>query len=243
MANNIKNAELFSLFWENSKINKRTILKLAKKLNEDARTVKGISQVFYPTEDLLLPKPKDSVARLMSERKSARTFSDTAFSEKHLGSLFYAFVQKEATSRLLPSAGGKYPVEVYAFLFNVEGKLDKQIVYYNPDNHSLSVVTKCPDWGEVKELFGLELDSEPAAFFVFVAIPERTIDKYGERGGRFILIEVGHYAQNLALRLATEKLGGVISGALHDDEIRGLLNLQNTNALVTLGFACGSLKK
>jgi SagB-type dehydrogenase family enzyme len=243
MTNNIKNAELFSLFWENSKINKRTILKLAKKLDEDARTVKDTSQIFYPTEDLILPKPTDKLARLMSERTSTRTFTNVTFSEKQLGSLFYAFGQKKSTGRLLPSAGGKYPIEVYAFIFNVQSKLNKKIVYYNPDSHSLSVVAECPDWDQIKELFGLELDGQPAVFFVFTAIPERTMDKYGERGGRFILIEIGHYAQNLAIRLAIEKLGGVISGALHDDEIKRLLNLQNTSALVTLGFAGGSLKE
>ncbi|OGY92580.1 MAG: hypothetical protein A3H70_00800 [Candidatus Komeilibacteria bacterium RIFCSPLOWO2_02_FULL_48_11] len=243
MTNNIKNAELFSLFWENSKINKRTILKFAKKLDEDARTARSVSQIFYPTEDLLLSKPKDKIAQLMSERKSTRAFTNFAFSEKQLGSLFHAFRLKETTSRLLPSAGGKYPIEVYAFLFNVQGGLNKQITYYNPDSHSLSIVAKCPDWDEVKESFGLKLKGQPAVFFIFIAIPERTIDKYGERGGRFILTEAGHYAQNLALRLALEKLGGVISGALYDDEIKKLLNLQNTNALVTLGFACGNFKQ
>lgn len=242
MTNNIQNAELFSLFWENSKINKRTILKFAKKLGEDARTVRNIPQLFYSAENLSLTRPKDAMAQLMTKRQSKRSFNNTALSEKQLGSLFFAFTQKDTTSRLLPSAGGKYPIEVYAFLFNVKSKLNKKIVYYNPDNHSLSEIGECSSWAEIREQFGLELEEDPAIFFVFVAIPERTTEKYGERGGRFILIEVGHYTQNLALRLTAENLGGVLCGALHDDEIKKLLNLQNTNALITLGFACGNLK-
>ncbi|MCX7928085.1 MAG: SagB/ThcOx family dehydrogenase [Patescibacteria group bacterium] len=243
MANNIKNGTLFSLFWENSKINKRNILTLAKRLDEDARTAKNVPQIFYPTEDLFLSRPRDNLSRLMCERKSSRSFSDVALSEKQLGSLFYAFAQRSKSTRLIPSAGGKYPIEVYAFLFNVRSKLNKKVVYYNADNHSLSVVAESCDWQKEQEFFGLNLDGVPAVFFVFVAIPERTIDKYGDRGGRFILIEVGHYAQNLALRLSLEKLGGVISGALRDDEVKRLLGLQNTNALITLGFACGNIKR
>ncbi|BCX15465.1 MAG: hypothetical protein KatS3mg097_357 [Candidatus Parcubacteria bacterium] len=235
-------ADLFRLFWENSKLNKQTSLKLIKNLIEDARTFKTIPQIFYPSEDLFLKKPKDRLAYIMSQRKSTREFSSVPISEKQLGSLFYAFAQQNSTKRLLPSAGGKYPIEVFACLFNVKSKLNKKIVYYNADNHSLSIVTNCPEWNEIKEFFGLELEGEPAVFFIFVAIPERTVNKYGERGGRFILIETGLYAQSLGLRLANENIGGVISGALHDDEIKKLLKLQNTDALITLGFACGNFK-
>ena len=239
MANNISNATLFSLFWENSKINSRTVLKLAKNLEEDARATKNIPQLFYPTEDLILTKPKDKIARLMTKRRSVRTFTEVPLSERQLGSLFHVFAQKGPTSRLLPSAGGKYPIEVFAFLLRVKGKFNKKIVYYNPDTHSLSVIADSPSWGKVSESFGLELKGKPAIVFIFAAIPERTIDKYGERGGRFILLETGHYAQNLALRVASEKLGGVISGALHDDAMKQLLGLEHTNALITLGYACG----
>jgi len=86
------------------------------------------------------------------------------------------------------------------------------------------------------------LERQSAVVFVFVAIPERTLEKYGERGGRFILMKVSHYTQNLALRLACEKLGGVFSGGFYNEGIKQLLNLQTINVLITVGFACGSLK-
>ncbi len=237
----IKKAPLFSLFWENSKINNRTIFKLAQSLNEDARTVHNIPQLIYPTEDLVLVMPKDELSQVMRKRESARFFSNRPITEKQLGSLFFAFSQKINNQRVVPSAGAKYPIETYAFLFNVKSKLKGNIVYYNSDKHSLSIVSKCPPWSEIKDVFGLELSNSPAVLFIFAAIANRTIDKYRERGGRFILIEAGIYAQNLSLRLIQENLGGVISGALKDDEVRKYLRLDNQDVLITLGFACGCI--
>ncbi|MEI6222352.1 MAG: SagB/ThcOx family dehydrogenase [bacterium] len=239
MTNKTNSPTLFNLFWENSKINKRTILKLATMLSDDARTSKMLPQLYYPTEDLLLSKPTDALINTMMNRKNIRAFTTASLSEKQLGSLLYGLGQQDSINRLLPSAGAKYPIEVYGFLFNVSSKLNQHIVYYNADKHTLSVVKKSPAWDELKEFFGLELDGIPAVVFVFVAIPERTMDKYGERGGRFILIEAGHYTQNLALRLSHEHLGGVLSGALHDDEIKKILGLDNTTALMVIAFACG----
>ncbi len=244
MANYFDDAELFHLFWENSKLNERTILRLAARIEQDARMTHELPQIFYPTEDLALPRPRDKVARQMARRKSVREFSGAPISEKQLGSLCYAFAaHKDGQRRMVPSAGGKYPIEVYACLFHVSSKLNEKIVYYNADAHSLSVVGKCPPWSKAQKVFGVQVAGEPAVGFVFVAVPERTLRKYGERGGRFILIEVGHYAQNLALRLAQEKLGGVLSGAVRDDAMKKLLGLERTGALITLGFVCGKMPR
>jgi len=239
MAQDIENAPLFNLFWENSKLNSRTIVRFRKQIDDESKAIQSIPQLLYPTGDLKLKRPKDRLARLMTARSSCRAFSNKPIDENQLGSLYFAFSQRDDVTRVLPSAGGKYPVEVYALLFNVRSKLNGNVVYYSADTHSLSVVGPCPSWDECKEGAGLELEGKPALMFVFTASPERATRKYGERGGRFILMEVGHYAQNLALRLAEEGLGGVISGGLHDDQVRNYLRLETTNCLVALGFACG----
>ena len=236
---NIEVAPTFSLFWENSKLNKHTSLQLSKRLDEDAKAIKNISQLFYPTDDFKLEKPNDNLAKIMIRRESNRNFCDYPISEKQLGSLFFSFSQKEKNTRVVPSAGGKYPVEVYAFLFNVQGKMNKKNVYYNPDFHSLSIVNSCDSCDEIKEDCGLWVEGNPSILFVFVGFVERVVEKYGERGGRFFLIEVGHYAQNLGLRIAQENLFGVEAGGLSDDKIKKYLKLENTNAYIGLGFACG----
>jgi nitroreductase len=74
---------------------------------------------------------------------------------------------------------------------------------------------------------------------VFVLFPDRATAKYGERGGRFALIEVGHAAQNLALRLVAEGMAGCEAGGLLDEPVKALLRLDGTGAQVALGYACG----
>jgi SagB-type dehydrogenase family enzyme len=236
----IKDAPLFALFWENSKFGRQDKLLLANMLAEDARTVSATPQLFYPTEDLKLEEHNSDLLRVMGKRESMRTFSPKPLSESELAALFSVFRQNhESYRRLLPSAGAKYPVEVFSMLFNVDSSLNGKTVYYNHDNHSLSVVTGCGAWDDVKRDCGLIVDGTPAVLFIFVGFAERVAKKYGERGGRFFLIEVGHYAQNLALAISDLNLAGVEAGGLYDDAIKERLQLSETGALIGLGLACG----
>ncbi|MCS7130600.1 MAG: nitroreductase family protein, partial [Archaeoglobaceae archaeon] len=57
------------------------------------------------------------------------------------------------------------------------------------------------------------------------AIYERTTKKYGERGIRYVHIEVGHAAQNVLLQATALDLGAVPVGAFDDGRLKILLNL------------------
>ena len=74
---------------------------------------------------------------------------------------------------------------------------------------------------------------------MLVAFAERATAKYGERGGRFALIEAGQAAQSVALRLVAEGLVGFALGGLVDDRVKRLLRLEGTDAQIVLGYACG----
>ena len=97
-------APLFDLFWENSKLNERTVLRMAAGLEADSRTVRDAPRLLYPTEDLELVAPKDKAAKLMKARFSCRAFSSAPIGERQLGSLFFAFSEKPNGTRMLPSA-------------------------------------------------------------------------------------------------------------------------------------------
>jgi len=64
-----------------------------------------------------------------------------------------------------------------------------------------------------------------ALAIVFAAVYERTTVKYGERGIRYVHIEVGHAAQNLCLQATAMDLGVVTVGAFNDERVSELLNL------------------
>jgi SagB-type dehydrogenase family enzyme len=238
------NAPLFSLFWENSKQNPRLGERLALQIEESNRDIERVPALSYARESPPLPRPNDRLAAIMSERRSTRSFGDRPLGAEQLGSLFFAFAFGQAAGErekrpFLPSAGGRYPVEVFAWLLRTSSPLNGQAVYYHRDTHTLSPVAPAPAWRDHAREFGLECDGEPAVVFAFVALPERATRRYGERGGRFVLIEVGHYAHSLALRVASEGLAGVLLGGLDDDRARSWLRLERTGALVAAGYACG----
>lgn len=72
------------------------------------------------------------------------------------------------------------------------------IYKYRPQGHELEKVAE----GDVRaDLCAAALDQEcvkdGAAVFVFAAVYERTAQEYGERGVRYVHMEVGHAAWNV----------------------------------------------
>ena len=63
------------------------------------------------------------------------------------------------------------------------------------------------------------------AFIVISAVHERTASRYGERANRYIHMEVGHAAQNIALEAVALGLGAVDVGAFSDLEVKKILGL------------------
>ncbi len=239
MRANGRRTPLADLYWKNSELNETTIRSFSRAIEEHAARAALVQTVAYPGPDVLLPLPKDGLFRCMGARRSGRRFSDRPLDGGELGSLFSAFAGRAGGSRTFPSAGSTYALEVYALLFNVRDDLRGSIVHYNADNHSLSRIGPAPSWSECAGRVNLELEGEPAALFLFVIVPERTTDKYGERGMRFTLLEAGHAAQNLSLRLVQEKLVGCEAGGLFDRWFKTVLGLTGSSAQIALGFVCG----
>ena len=231
-------ADLYELFWENSKLNAATVRVFTARFTSSA-ALSGSRPLQYAAADVPLARPRDDLAGLMGRRRSARAFSDEPVSPRQLARLFGAFAASPGGSRTFASAGGTYPVEVFCLLNNVRGPLNGRAVYYNHDRHSLTPVGEIPPWDGYAEAVNIETSGVPQLVFVFVVVPERTTGKYGERGGRFALIEVGHAAQNLALRLVKEGMAGCVAGGLYDETFRELLGLESVRAHVALGYVCG----
>lgn len=238
------NSNMFDTFWENSKFSASNIGEFQKLIEEYSGAEHELPALQYPASDYTLPLPHDRQFKHMRKRQSHRLFSDKPINRKQLGSLLAAFSKNSNNGRTYPSAGATYGVEIFCLLNNYDGKLNRKICYYNTDNHSLSEVANLPSWKQYGPLLNIDTgDTSPAVVFIFVLFSARATAKYGERGGRFALIEVGHAAQSLALRLVKEAMVGVELGGLLDDEVKTLLGLNDTSASVALGFACGFKKE
>lgn len=236
---NKKESPLFELFWENSKINRFNVAELGERLSQYGRYKELAPQLFYPGEEIILVEQKDILSKIFKSRISTRKFKDKPLDKKCLDYLFQSFSSLKDGRRMLPSAGARYPIEVYALVYNVKD-LKNAIYYYNQDRHSLSFVNAIETWDETSHIYNLAIEGNPAIVFIFVGFLDRVAKKYGERGGRFLLIEAGHYAQNLGLSIGTAKLGGVEIGGIMDDDMKILLGLKSTEAKILLGFAVGN---
>lgn len=231
-------SEQFELFWEESTITPATAPAFGSRVLSYEGTWSP-RLLTYPGEDMELAVPRDRLMRRMQQRRSERAFSPGHLTKRQLGSLFAAFGRGAEGGRVFPSAGGLYPVEVFCLAMEVEDGLGGKIVCYNPDTHSLSVVGECPSWEECTVSLNHPFESRPQVVFVFVLMLDEMLAKYGPRAGRFGLIEVGHAAHSLALRLTEEKLAGFELGGLLDREVLQLLGLEDRSAKVALGYACG----
>ncbi len=129
--------------------------------------------------------------------------------------------------RSAPSAGGLYPLELYAVVREggVEG-LEAGVYHYLPHEHAVRAVVR----GDVsKELMAACINQEwvgaAPVNFVFTAVFERSSVKYGERARQYVYQESGHAAQNIYLQATAMGLGGTVIGAFIESMIQELLAL------------------
>lgn len=180
-------------------------------------------------EYLGLPEPVlsggMSVEEALRERRSIREYTGEPLTLGEVGQLLWAAqgVTADWGGRTAPSAGARYPLELYVVAGSVDG-LESGVYKYEQSGHQLEAIIS----GDVREelsAVSLQQNSvrDGAAVFVFSAVYERTRSRYGDRGERYVHIEVGHAAQNLALQAVALDLGCVVVGAFGDDDLKDLL--------------------
>jgi SagB-type dehydrogenase family enzyme len=170
-----------------------------------------------------------SIEEALCHRRSVREFTDEPLELWQISQLLWAAqgITDPEGLRTAPSAGALYPLELYICAGNVEG-LRRGIYRYEPDGHELAVTLQRDARTELCEAsLSQTCLMDAAAVFVFSAIYERTTVKYGERGLRYVHIEVGHAAQNLILQAAALDLGGVVVGAFNDTKVKRILALKD----------------
>jgi SagB-type dehydrogenase family enzyme len=163
-----------------------------------------------------------SVEEALQNRRSVREFKTDEVSQI----LWAAYGINEPRSnpaflrgglRTAPSAGALYPLDIYLVCGNVTGLLPG-IYKYISEDHSLELVSE----GDVRKDLGkaaLEQDFIEVApiSLVYVAIFNRTTQKYGDRGReRYVCMDLGHSAQNVYLQAYALNLGTCAMGAFTD---------------------------
>jgi SagB-type dehydrogenase family enzyme len=178
-----------------------------------------------------LPQPRYdsdvSLEETLVKRRSVRDYTREPLALEEVSQIVWAAqgISSDRGGRTSPSAGALYPLEVYLIVGNVKG-LAAGVYRYMPKGHELVMVSE----GDIRAaLADAALGQSPVKYgavdIVLTSVYDRTTKKYGDRGIRYVLIEIGHVAQNICLQATAMELGSVMIGAFHDDEVKGLLKL------------------
>jgi SagB-type dehydrogenase family enzyme len=200
----------------------------------------------YPqAERVRLPQPRldegPGIWYVMKRRQSVRAYTREFLSIEELSQLLWATQGVRETIRgpytefrlrTAPSAGGLYPIETYINVNRVEN-LENGIYHYVIGDHQLELIRKGDFSGEVQAgALDQKIAQQAAVVFIWSAVFQRSKWKYLQRAYRYIFLDAGHIAQNLALAAEALNCGSCQIGAIYDDEMNSLLGLDGVEESV-----------
>jgi len=173
----------------------------------------------------------------LNERKSIRDYRPDPLTLGQLGYLLWASAGIQRTEqgyefRTAPSAGALYPIETYVIANEVR-ELEPGVYHYGIRNHELEQIKT----GNVRRhiaaaALGQTVCATAATVFVWTAIFARSKWKYAQRAYRYVYLDAGHIAENLALAAVGLGLGTCQIGALFDDEVNKIIEVDGAEESV-----------
>lgn len=195
---------------------------------ESSFLARGITQ---ETEIRLPPpatKSEISVEEALFKRRSVREYKDEALTLEEVSQLLWAAqgITSRWGGRTAPSGGALYPLEIYLVAGKVKG-LEPGVYRYRPHGHLLTNIVQ----GDKRfALFNASFWQSPiknaSISLIICAEYQRTTRKYGERGRRYVHIEVGHVGQNIYLQAESLGLSTVAIGAFSDEAVKKVLGVK-----------------
>lgn len=181
------------------------------------------------TIDLPEPDRTGSVAveQALDQRRSVRSYTAEALTLDDVSQLLWAAqgITHPEGYRTAPSAGALYPLEVYLTGGRVEN-LSPGVYRYRPEDHDLVVIDRVDRRADLADAALDQAWVEGGAIALVIAgVYGRTTSKYGERGRRYVHMEVGAAAQNVYLQATALDLGTVFVGAFEDRAVKKVLDL------------------
>lgn len=165
-----------------------------------------------------------SVEEALMNRRSVRNYADIPLSSQDISQLLWAGqgITGPGGLRTAPSAGARYPLEIYLASGNVSG-LPPGLYRYLPESHALVEVSDHDVRYELYNNALLQVAVRDAPAVIIIAADyNRTTGTYGNRGIRYADMEAGHAAGNICLQAYTRGIGTVPVGAFDD---RGILSV------------------
>ncbi|MFW9937567.1 MAG: SagB/ThcOx family dehydrogenase [Candidatus Thorarchaeota archaeon] len=190
-----------------------------------------IKKIKLPEPDF---DPSIKFWSVIKNRHSTRRFIPVPISLMDLSLFLFGMsglnrIFSEYAFRTTPSAGGLYPIEIYPVINNVSG-LEKGLYHYNIQEHSINLLKEGDFRRKVAEgCLDQDIAYTSAVNFIWTAVIGRSQWKYLQRCYRYIYLDAGHIGQNFYLIAEALGLGACTIGALYDDELNNLLDIDGIN--------------
>ncbi|TNF95891.1 MAG: SagB/ThcOx family dehydrogenase [Gammaproteobacteria bacterium] len=168
-----------------------------------------------------------SVNTALQQRRSAREYKPDKLLLTDISQILWSAqgVTHPDGYRTTPSAGALYPLEIYLLAGDIEN-LPTGVYRYEPEKHELVLIQNDD---QRQQLTSAALNqayiSQAPAVIIIAGVYQRTTWKYGQRGRRYVHIEVGHAAQNIYLQAEVRGLATVFVGAFDDAKVQHVLGL------------------
>jgi len=191
-----------------------------------------VNNTVPETRKIKLPDPRTdgtvSLEKTLSERRSIREYRKEPLELSEISQLLWSaqgITNKSSGKRTSPSAGALFPLEIYVVAGNVND-LEDGIYKYRTETHELILVKSGDNREDIyTKVYSREWLKNVPSFLIFAGVYERTTGKYGERGKRYVHIEVGHSAQNVLLQAVAMNLGTVVMGAFDDTTLKKVIGM------------------
>lgn len=182
------------------------------------------------TQAIRLQKPNKKgsifIEEALHKRRSVRDYKKAPLNQEQVSQLLWAASGKNLYRRTAPSAGATYPLEIYLVVGEVEG-LEKGIYSYSPSRHTLERKKEQDIRNPLSSAsLGQRMIERAPINIIIAADYGRTTDHYGQRGVRYVHMEVGHVGQNISLQAIALGLGTVMIGAFEDRKVKEVLGIE-----------------
>jgi SagB-type dehydrogenase family enzyme len=177
------------------------------------------------------PMPLAALATLLRAAAGITGHGKASLHQSELGGVTLRF-------RSAPSPGGLYGIELYAVVQHVKG-LEPGLYLYHPRSDKLLLRKTQKGDGVVDKVRAacaypeeLITHSRAGAVFLLAGRPFKLMRKYGDRGLRYLFVEIGEMTQNIHLACTALGFGSVESAGFYDDDLNDAIGLDGGTATV-----------
>jgi len=227
---------LSELYHENTKLHPLTAQQMIAPGNFSTDDLHAMSRAYkqYPSLPRVKLPPVESLPQngrtfdeVISSRRSVRDFANLDLTLNELSLILhqsYGITGElpckgdfQQNLRSSPSAGGLYPAEIYIAVRKVSG-VEPGIYHYNVLNHEIELLIPGDPTEQMYDVCcGQEFVHNTSIVIIMSGVLARTKLKYGERGYRYVLLDIGHLGQNIYLSCASLDLAIMTTCGFFDD--------------------------